>query len=138
MLHTAKNVLILNFVMGEFIFIKAMKNKNNFKYLTNKEKKAVLELKKEILRINSDAKIIFYGSKLTGNFDKESDIDLLIIIPGLKNTLKDKIIDLATDIELKYDVVFGLIIISEEKFKKSTLFKGSLFYENIKKEGIVI
>ena len=114
------------------------KEKYIFRYLNGTEIKAILELKKEILRLAKDAKIIFYGSKVRGNFDDESDIDLLIIVPNLTKDLKYKIIDTATDIELKYDVVFGLVIISEEKYKKSNLFKESLYYENIKVEGLPV
>ena len=116
-----------------------MKSKKDiFTYLTNTEIKAISELKKEILKLVSDAKIILYGSKVRGSSDKESDIDLLIIVPNLNKKLKYEIIDIATEIELKYDVVFGLVIISEEKYEKSHFFKGSLYYENIKKEGLLV
>ena len=94
-----------------------MSNKKNiFNYLSNNEIKAISELKKEILKLVPNVKIIFYGSKAKGNFDKESDIDLLIVIPNLTKELKYKIIEIATELELKYDVVFGLVIISQNKY----------------------
>lgn len=114
------------------------KKKDIFTFLTNIEIKAIYELKKEILKLTPDAKIIFYGSKVKGSFDNESDIDLLVVIRNLTRELKYKIIEMATEVELKYDVVFGLVIISEEKYEKSNLFKGSLYYENIKSEGLPV
>ncbi|WP_456401150.1 nucleotidyltransferase domain-containing protein [Persephonella sp.] len=112
--------------------------KDIFKYLTDTEIKAVFELKEKILELTLNAKLIFYGSKAKGEFDDESDIDLLIIIPNLTRKLKYKIMEVATEVELKYDVVFGLIIISEEKYEKSNLFKGSLYYNHIKREGLPV
>jgi len=114
------------------------KKKDIFAHLTNTEIEAISKLKEEILKLAPNAKIILYGSKIRGNFDKESDIDLLIIIPNFSKELKYKIIDIATEVELKYDVVFGLVIISEEKYKKSNIFKGSLYYKNIKREGLPV
>ncbi len=115
-----------------------IRNKKDFPHLLNKEIKSILELKKEISKLVPNANIILYGSKVKGNFDKESDLDLLIIIPNLSKELKYKIIEISTEIELEYDVVFGLVIISEEKYKNSNLFKSSLYYKNIKKEGITV
>lgn len=113
-------------------------NNKIFKYLKNDEIKAILELKNKILKLAPLVEIIFYGSKIRGDFDSESDIDLLIIVPHLTKDLKYRIIDIATEIELKYNTVFGLVIISEEKYKKSNLFKNSLYYKNIKNEGALI
>ena len=110
-------------------------NNKVFKYLKSDEIKAILELKRKISKLVPFVEIIFYGSKIRGDFDNESDIDLLIIVPHLTKDLKYRIINIATEIELKYNTVFGLVIISEEKYKKSNLFKNSLYYKNLKIEG---
>ncbi len=108
------------------------------KYLSENEKKAVLALKKEVLKLDKKAKLIIYGSKVRGDFDEESDIDILIILGNPLPELKYKILDIATEIELQYDVVFGIVIISQEEFKNSKIFRQSLYFKNIKSEGIYL
>ncbi len=61
------------------------------KYLSEKEKKAVLVLKKEVLKLDKKAELIIYGSKVRGDFDEESDIDILIILSNPSQELKYKI-----------------------------------------------
>lgn len=46
--------------------------------LKDNERKALLELKGRLLKKYPGVEIILYGSKARGDFDKESDIDLLI------------------------------------------------------------
>jgi len=62
-------------------------NNKIFKYLKNDEIKAILELKSKISKSDPLVEIIFYGSKIRGDFDSESDIDLLIIVPHLTKDL---------------------------------------------------
>ena len=107
-------------------------------YLSENEKKAIATLKKEILKLDKNAKLIIYGSKVRGDFDEESDIDILILLSNLSIDLKFKIFDLSTEIELKYNVVFGLVIKSKKEFDDPNIFKESLYYKNIAAEGIYL
>ncbi|GAH25140.1 unnamed protein product, partial [marine sediment metagenome] len=60
--------------------------------LKRNEKKALLELKKRLLERFPDAEIILYGSKARGDFDEESDIDVLIILKDrVDDSLREKI-----------------------------------------------
>ncbi|HDD64904.1 MAG TPA: nucleotidyltransferase domain-containing protein, partial [Firmicutes bacterium] len=75
------------------------------------EKEALKELKIKIVEKFPEAEIILFGSKVRGNCDEESDIDLLILIEGPVNRkIEEEITDITYDIELKYGVVFGKII----------------------------
>jgi uncharacterized protein len=106
--------------------------------LRNNEKKALEELKEKILKIYPEARIILYGSKARGDFDRESDIDLLILIPQKINTkLEEEIYHISYEIELKYNVVFGEII-ENKKFWETPLANVMPLYQNIDKEGIAI
>lgn len=51
------------------------------------------------------------GSVARGDFDEQSDIDVLVHLPGKVNTaLKEEICQESCEIELKYDVIFGIVI----------------------------
>ena len=106
--------------------------------LRNNEKKALEELKEKILKIYPEARIILYGSKARGDFDRESDIDLLILVPQKINTkLEEESYHISYEIELKYNVVFGQIIENKE-FWKTPLANVMPLYQNIDREGIAI
>ena len=102
------------------------------------ERKALTKLKNKVLELDDKAILIIYGSKVRGDFDNESDIDILIVLNKPLKDLKYKIMDIATEIELEYDVVFGLVIISKIEFLYSPIFKQSLYYENLKREGVIL
>lgn len=80
--------------------------------------------------------IYLYGSYARGDFDSESDIDIVAIAKGARRDLQDilkKIWDYSADIGVENDVVISPGIIPYEEFEK---YKGSLpYYRNIEKEG---
>lgn len=106
--------------------------------LKENEKSALQELKERLLKQFPDAEIILYGSKTRGNFDKESDIDLLILIEStVTSELEEEITRVTYDIELKYDVVFGKIIENKD-FWNSPLANVMPLHWNIDREGVLI
>jgi len=106
--------------------------------LKENERKALQELKGKILKRFPDAEIILYGSKARGDFDKESDIDLLILVKSLvNNKLEEEIFHISYDIELKYDLVFGEIIENKD-FWNTPLANAMPLHRNIDREGVLI
>jgi predicted nucleotidyltransferase len=100
-------------------------------------KNAVEELKSVLVRqFGNGIKIILFGSAARG--DTESDIDVLVIMPGAVDTeIEEKVISIAYDIELSLDVVFGIIVHSQE-FWSSGLAAAMPFHKNIEREGLVL
>jgi predicted nucleotidyltransferase len=106
--------------------------------LKKNERKALQELKNRLLKRFPNVEVILYGSKVRGNSDKESDIDLLILFQSQVNSkLEEEITEITFDIELKYDVVFGKIIESRD-FWNSPLANAMPLHWNIDKEGVRI
>ena len=106
--------------------------------LKDNERKALQELKEKLLRKYPGVEIILYGSKARGDFDKESDIDLLILVKSTVNSrLEEEITHITFDIELNYDVVFGKIIENKD-FWNMPLAKAMPLHLNIDKEGVYV
>lgn len=106
--------------------------------LKENEKEALLELKERLLERFPDGRVIIYGSKARGDSDEESDIDVLIILKDRVNdNLREEIFSMGFKIELKYDVIFGILVESED-FWNSPLGKSMPIHYNIDREGILV
>jgi len=106
--------------------------------LRKNEKEALRELKEKILERFPDARIVLYGSKARGDSDKESDIDLLILVESKVDTkLEEEIYHISYEIELKYNVVFGEIIENKD-FWDTPLANAMPLHWNIDREGIAV
>lgn len=128
---------ILDFLSGlPYYFY--MRTLEEIKVLSKNEKEALSELKSQLKQRIPDAEIILYGSKARGDSEELSDIDLLILIDKkVDRKLKEKIVDIRYDIELKYDVVFGLVI-ENKNFWDSSLANAMPFHKNVEREGILL
>lgn len=104
--------------------------------LKDNERKALIELKERLPQRVPKVEIILYGSKARGDFVKESDIDLLILVESpVTSKLEEDITHITFDIELKYDVVFGKIVENKDSWN-TPLAKAMPFHWNIDREGI--
>lgn len=103
--------------------------------LSKSEQDALLELKKHLLDKYNLVEIKLFGSKVRGDADKESDIDVLIVLKEVNNTIEDEIFDICFEIDLKYDVVLSAIVYSKAEFNDS-LNRVTPFYKSIEKEGV--
>lgn len=86
---------------------------------------------------NNISMIILYGSVARNEATNESDIDIAIIIKKeMDNQTKKRFIMWAADMDIRYDKVFSIVDIREDNMKKWE--KVLPFYQNIRKEGIVL
>ncbi|MDR2692729.1 MAG: nucleotidyltransferase domain-containing protein [Chitinispirillales bacterium] len=82
-------------------------------------------------------KVILFGSYARGNYDDESDIDIMVladIVPEDADKTRDRIHDLAGDHDFQYDVVTSLCIVCSDCFYK--YLNVLPFYINVQKYGI--
>lgn len=106
-------------------------------YLTLKERKvinkSILQLKEEF---GNDLILIrLYGSKVRGDFDKESDIDILIVAKQNRLAIKKKVFDILFNIDPYYECKISPVILSEYDYRKNRELQTP-FVESIEKEGI--
>lgn len=83
--------------------------------------------------------IIVYGSYARGDYNVDSDIDILILVncpePEIKK-YENQVIDFAFDLELEYGKCLSPIIKNQELFD---YWSDTLpFYRNIKREGVKV
>lgn len=84
-------------------------------------------------------KVILYGSYARGDFEKNSDIDIMILTDFDDEELKQyrmKIRDIACDIEEEYDIMISPIIRNIKKYNARV--NVIPFYINVQKEGVVL
>jgi len=83
--------------------------------------------------------VVLYGSYARGDFNNESDIDVMVIVDMDKVLLQKyrrRVSALANEIDLKYNVLLSIILQDNQSFVK---YQNVLpFYQNIIKEGIKI
>jgi len=101
------------------------------------EKEVLLELKNAVMKIcgNKLVKFALYGSRARGDYDRESDIDIAIVVRGLTRDIKNKILDAVCDIELKYLTPLSTIVFSEDDFEFLKKRERRIALD-IEKEGI--
>ena len=101
-------------------------------------KKILKEFRKEIEKLYGkrlkDA--ILYGSWARGEATEGSDIDVLIVLEGKVTPGKeiDRIIDVITEINLKYGVLISVYPVSEEDFPTV----NSPLLINARREGVSV
>lgn len=100
---------------------------------------SVSALKKRLQkRYGSKLELYLFGSVARNRHEPDSDIDILVLVPGKVDTgLKEEIIDLAYDVELEYDVVFGIVARSKE-FWVSEKAASMPFHQNVQRDAVRI
>jgi len=106
-------------------------------YFTALEEKAVTEFTSRVRSAlsNNLYAIKLFGSKATGKFHDESDIDVLIMVHKRGNLTSRAISEILLDVELKYDCMISPVVFSVMEFSQNQKHK-TLFYNEIAKDGV--
>lgn len=83
--------------------------------------------------------ILLYGSYARGDYNNDSDIDIVAIVHGERYDLQQKLYqvwDVSSDLELEYETIVSPTVIPFNEYME---YKEILpYYRNIQKEGITI
>lgn len=79
-------------------------------------------------------RIVLYGSVARGTNTSDSDVDVAVIVENETEPQHEELLDFVTDMDLKYDMVFSVLTIESDNFRKWE--KILPFYKNIVNEGI--
>lgn len=88
---------------------------------------------------NKLSKVILYGSYARGDYQKNSDVDVMLLVKMTDDEIKsvaDEIYGIAFEIELQKEIHISVVIKNEDQF---TYWEDTLpFYKNVKREGVEI
>ncbi len=112
-----------------------LKQRNRVKkYFTKLEQEALYKLKSAVEKLYHGTEIKLFGSKVTGKFDEESDLDILIILSGeINEKIRKQILDIVFDINIEFDTNISPLILSKKEWEKLSPLPIHYFIE---KEGI--
>lgn len=116
-----------------------VKNIEKLSFLTEEERTAVLEFASLVRkRFGTMIKeIILFGSKVRGKSEKESDIDILIVLTNLSWEIKKSISELSAEENLKHNVLISTVRY-DIKTWENPVIKASPFVRSVKEEGICL
>ena len=81
--------------------------------------------------------IILFGSKATDKDVPGSDIDLFVAVSERTPEIESAILDIAFELDLKYDVYISPRILPQSVLK-DPLWKVTPFLKNIRREGVKV
>ena len=104
-------------------------------------KKMLIELTEALCYVYGDKlkTILLYGSFARGTQTDDSDIDLMVLIDGNNDELRqydDQLNDVSTDLSLKYLKVLSVVDVSYQEYEDWRNL--SPFYKNVSEEGVIL
>ncbi|MBN2315352.1 MAG: nucleotidyltransferase domain-containing protein [Sedimentisphaerales bacterium] len=82
-------------------------------------------------------RVYAYGSRVRGDGDPVSDLDLLVELRQVTMTARRRILDRAWELSLEEGYVISVVVVSQEAFEQGPL-SVSQFARNIRREGVEI
>ena len=107
------------------------------KYLADYEQVALKEFLAKLREQHGSEVVLvsLFGSKVRGDFDEESDMDVLVVVRNKSGHIWDDLVALEMDLMLKYNVVISSLIMSRENYEWHRRYRAPL-YRSIEREGI--
>lgn len=79
--------------------------------------------------------IRIFGSKVRGDFDKESDIDILLVIDSDDWHIQEEISKIAADVNMEFNCNISPVIYTHREHEKNKYFR-TMFIQEVEREGI--
>lgn len=80
-------------------------------------------------------RVILYGSQARGEAQKDSDIDVLVVLPDLEKTTLDTALDVAWEVGFEAGKVLSIIPATDKEMRHMS---ASPFFQAVQREGIPV
>lgn len=100
--------------------------------MTKRIEKITRKFKKAVQKKYSVIEMKLFGSSARGDSGKSSDIDIMVRLSKVDRSIEEDLFNIAYDLELEYDCVIDVIVLPQD------IDRYRLFYENVKKDGILV
>ena len=110
---------------------------DGLRYLTKRERRALAEYLTRLHEQFGDQvqRVILYGSKVRGDFDAESDIDLFVVVRDDDLEQARALTRLSVDVDLKYNLLLSDFVVTEGRYDRMKQIQEPL-YQNLMAEGV--
>lgn len=107
--------------------------------LKGKSEKAVNEFASLVIHNLKEKlkELILFGSKARGDFKKDSDIDIFVLIDKENLKIWQIIQSLSAKVSLKFDVVISALVMDKKRYQTHLKLK-TLLYKNIVRDGVLL
>lgn len=107
--------------------------------LKGKSEKAVNEFASLVIHNLKEKlkELILFGSKARGDFKKDSDIDIFVLIDKENLKIWQIIQSLSAKVSLKFDVVISALVMDKKRYQTHLKLK-TLLYKNIIRDGVLL
>jgi len=112
-------------------------SEKRLRYLANRERAALDEFLTRLREQHGNEVVLvsLFGSKVRGDFDEESDIDVLLVVETRNSQLWEDVVEIETELMLKYDSVISSLIMGRDNYEWHLRHRAPL-YRNVERERI--
>lgn len=105
--------------------------------LNPNEQAALRKLRDALARDFRLVQLRLFGSKARGDSNKESDIDVLVVLEDYDWETEKAVCDLCFDINLEFRVLITPVLYTRKEFE-SDLTRVTPFYQAVTHEGVLV
>jgi len=111
--------------------------RDGLRHLTENERAALAEFVQRLRAKFGDQVLLvrLFGSKARGDFDEESDIDVLVVVTNGDWQFGDEVALEACDSMLEYNVVISSLVLSADRYHWMRSV-GAPFYREAERDGV--